>query len=188
MTPSLKIILTFSILCWCTLIGCSEQEPQFDPPEMVFPGAPDYVKGLDFLKNQDIASAIPWFEKAIEQGNPEANYHMGLLYARGDNVTQDYQRAREHFHQAAMMGHPKALYYLGHLYGEGSGVEQDYVEALKWFWLSASYGDKRAKRFIRVMVKKVTTEEYKRAEEEVEALWKELPHDVFLREEKMVLH
>jgi TPR repeat protein len=155
---------------------------------MVFPGAEDYATGLDFVKKQDITSAIPWFEKAIAQDNPEANYHMGLLYARGDNVAQDYTKAREHFYSAAMMGHPKALYYLGHLYAEGSGVEQDYFEALKWFWLSASYGDKGAKSFMRVMVKKLSPEEYSLAEVEVETLWKKLPHDVFLTKEKMVLH
>ena len=181
------LLITF--ICYGFITGCSkESEQQFDPPEMVLPGSKDYAKGLELLKTQDIAGAIPLFEKAIEQGNPEANYHMGLLHARGDNVKQDYMLAHEHFHKAAMMGHPKALYYLGHLYGEGSGVEQDYVEALKWFWLSASYGDKRAKKFIRVMINKVTTEEYQRAEIEVKELWEQLPHDVFLRKEEMVLH
>ena len=189
MPKNLISLVLITVICCGLMTGCSkEPEQQFDPPEMVLPGSEDYAKGLEFLKKQDIAGAIPWFERAIEQGNPEANYHMGLLHARGDNVPQDYMLAHEHFHKAAMMGHPKALYYLGHLYGEGSGVEQDYVEALKWFWLSASYGDKRAKKFIRVMINKVTTEEYQRAEKEVKKLWEQLPHDVFLRKEEMVLH
>lgn len=188
MALQFRNFLLFVVFFGGLLAGCGESELQFDPPEMVFPGAQDYVKGLDFLKKQDVTSAIPWFEKAIAQGNPEANYQMGLLYARGDHVPQDYARARECLLTSGMMGHPKALYYLGHLYGEGSGVKQDYVEALKWFWLAASHGDSRAKRYIRVMVGKVSNEEYNRAEKEVHALWKQIPHDVYLREEKMALH
>lgn len=183
-----KSTLIFIVLSCGLLVGCSKPEQQFDPPKMEFPGVEDYAKGLESLKQKDIGGAIPWFEKAIEQGNPEADYQMGLLYARGDHVEQDYLQAKKHFYRAAMMGHPKALYYLGHLYGEGSGVEQNYAEALKWFWLSASYGDKRAKRFMRIVMKKVGSEDYSRVEKEVEDLWEKLPHDVFLTEDQMALH
>lgn len=175
-------------MCVGLIAACSKSEPQYDPPIMGFSGAEDYAKGLELLQKEDVPGAIPWFKKAIAQNNPEAFYHMGLLYARGDNVEQDYLRAKEYFYKAGMMGHPKALYYLGHLYGEGSGVKQDYVEALKWFWLSSSFGDKGAQRYLRIITKKVTAEEYNNVEEEVNSIWKTLPHDVFMKDSNMPLH
>ncbi|MDH5301960.1 MAG: sel1 repeat family protein [Gammaproteobacteria bacterium] len=169
------------------LVACSGSE-QYDPPEMVFAGAQDYVKGLEYLKQHEVAAALPWLQKAVAQGNPEANYHIGLLYARGDHLPQDYLQAKDYFYRAAMMGHPKALYYLGHMYGEGSGVEQNYTEALKWFWLAASHGDKNAKQFLRIIIAKLTPQEYAEAEKAAKEIWKTIPHNVYLAEDKAAMH
>ncbi len=42
---------------------------------------------------QDYAAAIRWYRKAADQGNADAQYHLGVMYDKGRGVTQDYIQA-----------------------------------------------------------------------------------------------
>ena len=39
---------------------------------------------------QDYAEAAKWFRKAAEQGDAKAQYNLGIMYAKGQGVPQDY--------------------------------------------------------------------------------------------------
>ena len=47
------------------------------------------------------------------QGNAEAQYSLGVLYANGRGVPQDYVQARQWWEQAAAQGHREAPFNLG---------------------------------------------------------------------------
>ncbi len=66
-------------------------------------------------------------------GDAAAQYHVGVLYARGDGLVQDYASAFSWFHAAAAQGNVAAQYNLGVLYAEGHGVPADPGEALNWY-------------------------------------------------------
>src|SRR6516165_10548620 len=83
-------------------------------------------------------------KRATNEGNAEAMFNLGLLYANGQGVTQDYVRAREWYEKAAEKGFPSAMGNLGVLYANGQGVTQDYVRAREWYKKAADEGNAEA--------------------------------------------
>src|SRR5262245_16842341 len=75
-----------------------------------------------------------------EQGYPAAQYNLGVYYANGQGVPQDYVEAVKWFRLAAAQGEPHAQYALGAVFANGQGVPQDYIEAAKWYRLAADQG------------------------------------------------
>lgn len=63
----------------------------------------------------DGAMALRWQEKAAQQGNREAQYGLGLMYANGQYVQADTQRARFWFGEAADRGHLAAKLALANM-------------------------------------------------------------------------
>ncbi len=72
-----------------------------------------------------------------KKGYAPAQLYLGMMYALGRGVPQDYSEALKWFSRAAEQGNPPAQYALGSMYYEGRGVPQDYSKALKWFSLAA---------------------------------------------------
>src|ERR1700693_2843236 len=68
-------------------------------------------------------------------------FRMGLQYAHGDHVTQDYSKAREFYQKAADQGSMAAMYNLAVLYEQGRGGPEDYVKADEWYQKGADRGD-----------------------------------------------
>jgi TPR repeat protein len=160
--------------------GCDSQKAvEYGPPINDLPGSESYQKALGFMIEKNYPEALPPLEDAAQQNNPEAQYQLGLLFARGDGVAQNYPAAHEWLLRAAMEGHPKAQYYLGQMYSQGDGVEVNPREGFVWFWLAASNGDKDSKYYMKVLQPKITTEDYKNVKKRVHALWKQMPHDNF---------
>jgi TPR repeat protein len=75
------------------------------------------------------------------EGDPEAQFSLGFLYAQGMGVKQDFSEALNWFRKAADQGHAAAQTDIGFFYAEGKGVKQDYQEAAKWFAKAAEKGD-----------------------------------------------
>jgi len=151
------------------------------------PGRTEFEQGMRRLKAHDTATAARLFERAAAQGNRRARYQLGLLYARGDGVEKDLNKARELFRQAAMQGHPKAQFYLGQMYAFGDGGVRDPVRATMWFWLAASLGDRYARDSLRVMTGKIAPEELARAKRQAKAMWRQIPHDMKIKR-RMAMH
>ena len=85
----------------------------------------------------------PHFEElklAAERGDPKAQTDLGLIYDRGEGVTQDHQEAFKWYTLAADQGYARAQYDIGASYDRGEGVAQDHQEALKWYTLAADQG------------------------------------------------
>ncbi len=74
----------------------------------------------------------------------EALYKLGLKYAEGDGVPQDFTMAVHYYAQAANMGNASAQLLLGACYNEGQGVERNYHEAVKWYTKAALQGNANA--------------------------------------------
>lgn len=83
-------------------------------------------------------------EPFAEDGVAEAQAMLGLLYARGKGVAQDFQKSFALFQSAASKGDPEGQYYMGYSYLEGNGVKADQVTALAWFIQAAARGHEEA--------------------------------------------
>jgi uncharacterized protein len=92
-----------------------------------------------FFGHSDYAQALTWFQKAAEQGHPEAEERLGQLFENGHGTPQDYAQAAKWYLQASEQNEPFAQWRLATLYINGEGVSQDYAQA--YFWLDiASVG------------------------------------------------
>lgn len=80
-------------------------------------------------------------ESMAELGSPVETYNLGVRYAQGDGVPQNWARAVECYRKAADMGLAESQVNLGMCYAEGKGIAQDYTEALRWFRKAAAQGD-----------------------------------------------
>ncbi|MDA9976306.1 sel1 repeat family protein [Alphaproteobacteria bacterium] len=100
----------------------------------------DYQKGRAADQAGDFTEAAKWYRKAAEQGVAQAQNRLGVMYARGQGVTQDIDEALKWYRKAAEQGYAGTLYKLGLMYRDGHRVTQDYVEAVKWFRKLAEQG------------------------------------------------
>lgn len=63
-----------------------------------------------------------WYRKAADQGQADAQYKLGVLYANGPGVSQDYAEAARWFVKAADHGHADAQSYLGVVHARLTGL------------------------------------------------------------------
>ena len=82
-----------------------------DPVAIFFLGY-QYRLGQYGLK-KDVARAVELYERAAELGVKQANYNLGVLYAKGTEVERDTDKAIGHYEVAAMSGHVFARFNLG---------------------------------------------------------------------------
>lgn len=80
------------------------------------------------------------YRLAAEQGNPNAQYNLGLLYVNGLGVSQDYAEALKWFKLSADNGDASAQFNLGVLYENGQGVSQNYTKAKEWYEKACNNG------------------------------------------------
>ncbi|HUX30541.1 MAG TPA: DUF2628 domain-containing protein [Thiobacillus sp.] len=83
-----------------------------------------------------------------ELGGMEAQHRLGVIYAKGQGVPQDYAEAAKWYRKAADQGLAKAQSNLGRCYIFGQGVPQDYAEAAKWFRKAAEQGNANAQSYM----------------------------------------
>jgi len=57
--------------------------------------------------------APKWYRKAAINGNPDAQYKLGLMYTYGDLGEKDSKKAYKCFKKAADQGHANAMFYQG---------------------------------------------------------------------------
>ena len=88
----------------------------------------------------DYESATTRVEPRAEDGRPDAQYLMGLMFDEGEGRPEDDEEAARWYRKAADQGHAAAQNNLGLLYLAGSGVPHSNEEATKWFALAADQG------------------------------------------------
>lgn len=108
------------------------------------PARADFNAGLQAYQRGDYAGAIQEWRPIAEKGDANAQYNLGLMYARGQGLSRDYAEAAKWYRKAAEQGNTNAQYNLGVMYANGEGVPQDQSAALNWFKKAAEQGDTAA--------------------------------------------
>ena len=70
----------------------------------------------------EFKTAYRLFKPLAEQGLPEAQHNLGLMYVNGQGVSQDYAEAVMWYRKAAEHGVALAQNNLGIMYRKGQGV------------------------------------------------------------------
>jgi TPR repeat protein len=100
--------------------------------------------GKDDVAPSDPKALAPWLEQRAKSGDLIAQYRLGVLYALGQGVRQDYQHAAQLFKTAAEGGVAEAQYNIGVLYERGLGVGRDDLQAAQWYQKAAAQGNANA--------------------------------------------
>ena len=88
---------------------------------------------------------------AASRGNAVAANNLGVMYANGNGVPQDFNEAKKWYLFASDHGNPAGEYNLGSAYQRGQGTPIDMAEALKWYELAVSHNYAPAKLSLGVM-------------------------------------
>ena len=113
--------------------------------------ADSYENAIFAYQRGDYALAAQLLRPLAEQGNATAQFNLGVLYAKGQGVPQDYQEALKWYRKAADQGDADAQYNLGLMYDSGRGVPQNAEEAAKWYRKAAKQGHAGAQYNLGVM-------------------------------------
>ena len=60
--------------------------------------------GVKAAESGDLKKAIELFTLATNQGNADAQYNLGVMYANGQGLKQDYKKAKDLFGKACDAG------------------------------------------------------------------------------------
>ena len=90
------------------------------------------------LQRGDFTLGMKLLRPLAEQGNAEAQYNLGVMYAEGKGVPQDDRAAVQWWRKAAAQGDAEAQYNLGLSYRTGRGVPQDVILAFMWFSIAGT--------------------------------------------------
>ena len=92
----------------------------------------------------DYLAALWEWRPLADRGNADAQNNLGVMYANGQGVPQNFAEAVTWYRRAAEQGDVLAQALLGVRYAKGQGVEQDYAEAVKWYRRAAKQGNASA--------------------------------------------
>uniref|UniRef100_A0A8C9W5V1 SEL1L adaptor subunit of SYVN1 ubiquitin ligase n=1 Tax=Scleropages formosus TaxID=113540 RepID=A0A8C9W5V1_SCLFO len=98
-----------------------------------------YSEGSEFVP-QNNETALQYFKKAADLGNPVGQSGLGMAYLYGRGVPVNYELALKYFQKAAEQGWVDGQLQLGTMYYNGIGVKRDYKQALKYFNLASQAG------------------------------------------------
>ena len=87
-----------------------------------------------------------------EAGDAEAQFNLGIAYARGEGVSEDMFKAARWIKKAAEKNYAKACSQLGGMYYFGDGLLINKEEASKWWKKAADLGDTKAQFNIGLML------------------------------------
>ena len=64
-------------------------------PYLTTPAWADFETGMDAYHRGDYATALREWQRLAEQGDANAQYNLGVLYAEGKGVAQNYVQAHK---------------------------------------------------------------------------------------------
>ena len=97
-----------------------------------------------FYAAGDFEEAFRWCERAAHSHLAWAEYHLGLMYRKGEGVPQSHSLAAHWYQLAATQDFPEAQLKLAELFGSGQGVSLSYEKAAEWYRRAAAHGNAEA--------------------------------------------
>lgn len=95
--------------------------------------------------------AYKLWKPLAEQGDPDAQYNLGLLYMNGQGVEKNERTALWWFTRAAQQGLADAQYNAGVMYYLGKGVYPSHKTAVEWWQLAVEKGHANAENNLAIM-------------------------------------
>ena len=97
--------------------------------------------GIEAYKRGDYAAAWAAWGPLASNGDAQAQYYLGHLYAKGEGVDRDPVQALHWFRAAAEQGESYGQFALGYVYEHGLGAAPDPAAAVRWYRDAAIQGN-----------------------------------------------
>jgi len=94
----------------------------------------------DAIRRGDYATAYRLLRPIAEEGDPQAQDELGVMYETGHGVPPNFDEAVKWYRRAADQRYAPAERNLGRMYEDGHGVTRNYDEAVKWYRRAAAQG------------------------------------------------
>ena len=99
-----------------------------------------YDRAISAFKAGDRVTAAKWSGIAAVLGHAAGQHALATMFATGQGVDLDYEKAMKWWHLATAQGEVRSIYNLGVMYSHGRGVAVDNVEAYKWLHVATEQG------------------------------------------------
>lgn len=103
-----------------------------------------FNSGIEAINNQNYALAEKILTPMANNGDPEAQYALALVYSRSQPPLQSQLKSFELYSKAANSGDLDALYALAMAYDNGRGTKKDEVQATKLLKRAVELGHREA--------------------------------------------
>jgi TPR repeat protein len=123
---------------------------------------------------QPVSSLEEIRQRAL-QGDPQAQFAIGLRYAVGENEPQDYAIAARWFLKAAEQGMVLAQDNLGAYYWAGRGVPKDVVKAFYWSSVAKEAGNAASEVRVQFLTPQLTREQAAAIQRQAAEFYKQHP-------------
>lgn len=128
----MKLSLFFILLLLFAPMSVYGSEPPADT---------DYDAGVELLEQGHYLEALKCFGRSANNGNPDAQYQIGIMFLEGEGMNVNPEDAAYWFRKAAQNGHAPSQFEIGNCFLTGTGVQRDDRIAAEWFWRAAEGGD-----------------------------------------------
>ena len=98
------------------------------------------VDAVAAYQRGDYATALRLWHPLAEQGDADAQFHLGVMYESGQGVLRNDAEAIKWYRKAAEQDDAVAQFNLGIMYTKGEGVSPNHAEAALWYRLAADHG------------------------------------------------
>jgi len=117
------------------------------------PARADVATGERAYLAADYRTALNELMPLAQQGDAQAQYLVGVMYAHGKAIERNFAEAESWYARAATQGHELAAFNLGFMYYNGAGegenaVAQNYAKAVPWLGVAAAGGDGMAQALL----------------------------------------
>lgn len=104
-----------------------------------------FNQAVNATENGNYAQAAEWYEQACGYSDYETKIaaacnNLGVLYAKGQGVKQNYHQAAKFYGKACDGGVVQSCSTLGYFYHNGTGVKQNQTQAAQFFEKSCNGG------------------------------------------------
>ena len=117
------------------------------------------------------SKAHVYLQSLAEKGNAFAQTRLGIMYANGQGLPQDYVKALHWLSLAARQCDGLAQANLGVMYSNGQGVSQDLVKAYMWYEVAATSGFKEADANKSALAARMTSAQIAQARQDAAEWW-----------------
>ena len=127
--------------------------------------AADLKKGFEAYNSGDFETALAEWTPLAEQGDVNAQYNLGVMYANGYGVPENDKTAVKWYTLAAEQGLTVGQFNLGAMYDLGDGVPENDKTAVKWYTLASYSGSEKAGENKDKVTKQMTSADISKAQD-----------------------